>query len=128
LTGIYKDKSRLYPSNQFSWNTEDGGVDSVAVHEFGHMLGNPDEYGEVGPIRWTHKGGKVREYKGILFRGAPKKDFGPPNQPGGNVMNNPKGPAESHHFWYVAEKAPHQKSVLGKCEVKKINERCPTNN
>ncbi len=32
------------PTNMGTWDTEDTGA--VAAHEFGHMIGNPDEYSE----------------------------------------------------------------------------------
>jgi hypothetical protein len=88
---------RVWGVSTRTLNTQNWGINDTheVAHEVGHLLGNKDEY-------FTVDG----------------KDYGAVNQPGANVMNNPRGPAAAHHFGLVAE------SVNKKCRVVPINRSC----
>jgi hypothetical protein len=78
-----------------------GAADTVDItHEFGHMLGNKDEYFTVDGI-----------------------NYGPGRQPGGNVMNNPANQPVAKHFDLIRQEA---ELLIGgvNCTVKGAAEAC----
>jgi hypothetical protein len=82
--------------------TDWGTGDTVDVtHEFGHMLGNKEEYFTVDGT-----------------------DFGLPRQPGGNIMNNPANGPVARHFDLVREEAEKLIGTGTKCTVKGVREAC----
>jgi hypothetical protein len=71
------------------------------THEFGHMLGCPEEYFTTNGVDFT-AGGRQRGFR----------------DPGGGVMNNPAGPALARNFEFVRRHAaglrgvPRNKTVI----------------
>ena len=77
-------------------------ADTVDVtHEFGHMLGNMDEYFTVNGT-----------------------DFGPGRQAGGNIMNNPANTPIARHFDLIKEEAQNLIGAGTTCTVKGVAESC----
>jgi hypothetical protein len=84
--------------NMTNW----GSADTIDVtHEFGHMLGNKEEYFTVDGI-----------------------NYGAPRQPGGNVMNNPANDPVASHFDLVRQEAENLIGAGTRCVIKAVNEVC----
>ena len=93
------------------WSNENNWVANVnpkrvGGHEFGHLLGNIDEYG------------KARQAHDV---GNPKKKYGPgiPQDPGSNVMSDANGPMLERHLWRVMEEINGSSSAKG-CKLKAV--------
>jgi hypothetical protein len=85
-------------TNMTNWSA----ADTIDVtHEFGHMLGNKEEYFTVDGT-----------------------DFGAPRQPGGNVMNNPANGAVARHFDLIRTEAQALIGAGTTCTVKGVGEAC----
>ena len=85
-------------TNMTNWSA----VDTIDItHEFGHMLGNKEEYFTVDGT-----------------------DFGAPRQPGGNVMNNPANGAVARHFDLIRTEAQALIGAGTTCTVKGVREAC----
>ena len=77
-------------------------ADTVDVtHEFGHMLGNPDEYFTVNGT-----------------------DYGPGRQANGNIMNNPANQPIARHFDLIRTQAQALIGAGVTCTVKGATESC----
>jgi hypothetical protein len=84
-------------TNMTSWSA----ADTVDVtHEFGHMLGNKEEYFVIDGVSW-----------------------GPGRQPTGSIMNNPANQPAAHHFELLRAEL---EASLGNaaCVVKPSSEPC----
>ena len=85
-------------TNMTNWSA----ADTIDItHEFGHMLGNKEEYFTVDGT-----------------------DFGAPRQPGGNVMNNPANGAVARHFDLIRTEAQALIGAGTTCTVKGVREAC----
>jgi hypothetical protein len=72
-----------------------GEADTVDVtHEFGHILGCPEEYFTTNGVDYT--------------RGGRRQGF---RDPGGGVMNNPAGPALARNFKMIRKEAAKLRGV-----------------
>jgi hypothetical protein len=79
-----------------------GAADAVDVaHEFGHMLGNPDEYFTVNGVA-----------------------YGEGRQPGGTIMNNPANHPVARHYDIIREEAARLVGAGATCAVKGVGEKC----
>ena len=66
-----------------------GTADTLDItHEFGHMLGCPEEYFTTNGVDYT-QGGRKQGFR----------------DPGGGVMNNPAGPALARNFEFIRKQA-----------------------
>lgn len=84
--------------NMGNWSA----TDTVDVtHEFGHMLGNPDEYFTVNGT-----------------------DYGPGRQANGNIMNNPANTPIARHFDLIKTQAQTLIGAGVTCTVKSVTENC----
>jgi hypothetical protein len=80
-----------------------GTADTLDItHEFGHMLGCPEEYFTTNGVDYT-EGGRKRGFR----------------DPGGGVMNNPAGPALARNFEFIRKQAAGLRGVpLGKTVIR----------
>lgn len=81
-----------------NWNEGDN---NDPTHEFGHYIGNADEYFEIDG-----------------------RDYRAPNQPGGSVMNNTANDPEPRHFDLVREVAQKLIGPSANCIVQKVSVPC----
>jgi hypothetical protein len=85
-------------TNMGNWSA----TDTIDItHEFGHMLGNKEEY--------------------FTIDGTP---FGPGRQANGNVMNNPANQAVARHFDLIGAQAQALIDAAATCTVKAVGESC----
>jgi hypothetical protein len=72
-----------------------GTADTLDItHEFGHMLGCPEEYFTTNGVDYT-QGGRKQGFR----------------DPGGGVMNNPAGPALARNFEFIRKQAAGLRGV-----------------
>jgi RHS repeat-associated protein len=110
--GIARNTGRN--SNQFDWNLSQG-TENTAAHEIGHFLGNIDEYNHA-------EHGAPTNVEGNSGGGTQPRDFGAPNQAGGNLMNNPNGETSAAHY---SEINARMSKLLGMkdqwCDIQPVN-------